>query len=172
MEPILETKDIICSFENSKGEKVSLTDSLVIHSTPAKDLEEETTLIFPIKRVNSYSVHRRQLYEFWIVSALLSLFWYFFYYKNATETTCKFLWFGCTKTVSNFFQNLSNAIVDGWIYLIMAFLFFCIGFIVTSKLRITTISQEKIDIEIIESAEVSEAKKFIKQLNKAYTGIL
>ena len=42
MDPILERKDIICSFENSNGERVSITDSLVIHSL--KNDEEESSL--------------------------------------------------------------------------------------------------------------------------------
>ena len=62
MDPILERKDIICSFENSNGERVSITDSLVIHSL--KNDEEESSLIFPIKRLDSYSIQRRQLSEF------------------------------------------------------------------------------------------------------------
>ena len=168
MDPILERKDIICSFENSNGERVSITDSLVIHSL--KNDEEESSLIFPIKRLDSYSVKRRQLSEFNLFAGVIFVFWYLWFVTFNSQETCTFLWFGCTE--SNFFQDLVNGILDGWWALILSAICFFCGFIKETKLSITSISQENIQITINESEDEDKAKEFIKQLNEIYTRTL
>lgn len=157
MDSLIDGKDILSSFENSDGDKVSITESLVIYSTNKNN--EENNVIYPIKRIDSYNILKNQEIHYFGYGVLGLILWFWLY---GNETYCTFLFFGCE---SNFFQSIT----DGWWLLLGSAICFFLGFIKENKLTITSVSQEKIEIVIYEINEEKRAKEFINELNRVYS---
>ena len=160
MNSVIESKDIVSSFENSVGQKVSITQSMLIY-TVGDDAIAQENLIYPINRIDSYNILKYRNLHYWLFSILAIILWFWLYSK---ETSCTFMSFGCT-TESTYLQGILN----GWWLLLLSAIGFYMGFIKHIKLTISSVSNGVIELKLTENNEEDRAKEFLTELNKIYS---